>query len=157
MVLHGGYARGSRIDARPEDIARHEALLTLIGQGWSQDNPAFRQLFSSLLIPDATEQQADWFMELTRVATSPEMAVRLIDAFSYIDVRSELARVRTPTLVTHSRGDARIPFDKGRELAAGIPNARFVPLDSRNHLILEQEKAWPQFISEVQAFFGDST
>lgn len=154
LVLHGGYAKGMRIDAQPEVIAKHEAMLTLIREGWAQDNPAFRQMFTSILIPDATEEQSEWFIELTRVSTTPEMAVRLLDEFSYIDVRSQLAQIQTPTLVTHCRNDARIPFEMGREIAANIPNARFVPLESRNHLILEQDKAWTRFISEVNAFIG---
>ena len=152
LVLHGGYAKGARIDAPPEIIQKHEAMLTLIREGWTQDNSAFRQLFTSMLIPEATNEQADWFNELTRVSTSPEIAVRLFDEFSHIDVRALLPRVRTPTLVSHSRNDARIPFEIGRELAANIPNARFLPLESRNHLILEQEKAWPRFLSEVSDF-----
>jgi len=152
LVLHGGYAKGARIDAPPEVIQKHEATLTLMREGWTQDNPAFRQMFTSMLIPDATNEQADWFNELTRVSTSPEIAVRLFDEFSHIDVRALLPRVQTPTLISHSRNDARIPFEIGRELAASIPNARFLPLESRNHLILEQEKAWPRFISEVTDF-----
>ena len=152
LVLHGGYAKGARIDAPPEVIQKHEATLTLMREGWTQDNPAFRQMFTSILIPDATNEQADWFNELTRVSTSPEIAVRLFDEFSHIDVRALLPRVHTPTLISHSRNDARIPFEIGRELAASIPNARFLPLESRNHLVLEQEKAWPRFFSEVSDF-----
>jgi pimeloyl-ACP methyl ester carboxylesterase len=67
-------------------------------------------------------------------------------------VRALLPKVQKPTLVVHSRNDTRIPFAIGRELAANIPNARFLPLESRNHLVLEQEKAWPRFLSEVSKF-----
>jgi pimeloyl-ACP methyl ester carboxylesterase len=152
LILHGGYAKGTRIDAPDDVIQKHEAMLTLIREGWTQDNQAFRNMFASILVPDATNEQADWFNELTRVSTSPEIAVRLFDEFSHIDVRALLPQVQTPTLVTHSRNDARIPFDVGRELAAGIPNARFLPLESRNHLVLEQEKAWSRFLSAVSDF-----
>jgi class 3 adenylate cyclase/pimeloyl-ACP methyl ester carboxylesterase len=152
LILHGGYACGTRIDAPSEFIQKHEAMLTLISEGWAQENPAFRQMFTSIIVPDATAEQTDWFNELTRVSTSPEIAVRLFDEFSYIDVRALLSQVETPTLVTHSRNDARIPFEKGRELAASIPNARFVPLDTRNHLVVEQDKAWPRLLSEITDF-----
>ena len=157
LVLHGGYAKGLLVDAPPEVIAQQEAMLTLVRDGWAQDNPAFRQMFTSILIPDATEEQARWCTELIRVSTSPEIAVKLMNEFGHVDVRSLLAQVQTPTLVTHSRNDARIPFERGREIAAGVPNARFVPLESRNHLILEQEKAWPRFISEIITFLGDES
>ena len=63
-----------------------------------------------------------------------------------------LASITVPTLVMHARGDARVPFEAGRRMAAGIPSARFVPLDSRNHLILEHEPAYARFIEEIEAF-----
>ena len=47
---------------------------------------------------------------------------------------------------------AALPFDAGRELAASIPGARFVPLESRNHIILEQEPAWQRFRTEIKGF-----
>ena len=152
LVLHGGYAKGTRIDAPPEAIQKHEAMPTQIRDGWAQDNPAFRSMFTSILIPDASDEQAAWFNEPTRVSTSPEIAVRLFEECSHIDVRALLPQVLTPTLVSHSRNDARIPFENGRDLAANLPNARFVPFESRNHLVLEQEKAWPRFLSEVSDF-----
>ena len=47
-----------------------------------------------------------------------------------------LPKVTVPTLVIHRRGDAAARFELGRELAAGIPGARFLPLDGRNHALL---------------------
>ena len=72
------------------------------------------------------------------------------------DVRALLAQVAIPTLVMHAREDARVPFDEGRRLAAGIPGARFVPLPSRNHLFLENEPAFPRFLKELTAFLGSA-
>ena len=59
-----------------------------------------------------------------------------------------------PTLVLHGRADAGVPFEEGRLLAALIPGARFVPLDSPNHILLESEPAWTRFLAEVHAFLG---
>ena len=59
-----------------------------------------------------------------------------------------------PTLVIHVRRDARVPFDEGRRLAALIPNARFVALESANHVLLEGEPAWPVFFEELNGFLG---
>jgi pimeloyl-ACP methyl ester carboxylesterase len=70
------------------------------------------------------------------------------------DVSALLAQVTVPTLVIHSRDDPRVPFDQGRRLAAGIPGARFVPLASRNHLILQNEPAFPRFLQEMRAFLA---
>ncbi|NIR32739.1 MAG: alpha/beta fold hydrolase [Gammaproteobacteria bacterium] len=155
LVLHGGYARGWRTQGSPEDVERQEALLTLTKSGWGQENPAFRAVFTTLFIPDASPEQKQWFNDMQRVSTSAENAVRLQQAFADIDVTPFLPRVEAPTLVLHSRGESRIPFARGRELAAGIPRARFVPLESRNHVILEHEPAWPRWIAEVRDFLAD--
>jgi pimeloyl-ACP methyl ester carboxylesterase len=127
-------------------------MVTLVRLGWGQENPAFRQLFTSQFIPGGSKEQADWFNELQRISTSPEDAVRNLIANGDTDVNSLLAQVSVPTLVMHSRDDARVPFDQGRRLAAGIPGARFVSLASPNHLILEDEPAFPRFLQEIRAF-----
>jgi pimeloyl-ACP methyl ester carboxylesterase len=156
LVLYGGYAKGWRRREPAEETEEREALKVLIRRGWGKENPAFRQVFTSLFFPDGTPAQMDAFNELQRVTASPENAIRLLDAFSEIDVTDLLPKVRAPTLVLHCRGDARIPFAAGRALATGIPGARFVPLEGRNHLILENEPAWPRFLEEVVTFLGAS-
>jgi pimeloyl-ACP methyl ester carboxylesterase len=155
LVLHGGYATGWRLDPDPAEIARREALQTLILHGWNRENPAFRQVFTSGFIPDGTPEQFHWMNELQRISTSPENAVRLQDTVGVVDVRARLPLVRVPTLVIHSREDARIPHARGRELAGGIPNARFVTLESRNHLILEHEPEFPRFLALIRDFLTE--
>jgi class 3 adenylate cyclase/pimeloyl-ACP methyl ester carboxylesterase len=155
LVLLGGYAVGFMKRARTEaEKASAEAMLTLVRLGWGQENPAFRQMFTSQFIPDANKEQADWFNELQRLSTSPADAVRNLLANGEVDVSPLLSQVRVPTLVMNARHDARIPFESGRRLAAGIPGARFVPLDSRNHIMLEGEPALPRFLEELRAFLG---
>ena len=136
----------------PEDVEHREALGTLILQGWGLENPAFRQVFTSLYVPDATEEQSHWFNDLQRESTSPENALRLWEALGAIDVRDLVSQVRTPTLVLHSKHESVVPFVNGRWLASHIPGARFMPLESRCHLILEQEPAWPVFRDAIRAF-----
>jgi DNA-binding winged helix-turn-helix (wHTH) protein/pimeloyl-ACP methyl ester carboxylesterase len=152
LVLHGGYLRGWK--SRPEAAVRGEALQTLIGLDWGRDNPAIRQLFTSSFVPDGTADQIVWFNELQRISTSPANAVRLRAAFGTINVTELASRVTVPTLVLHSTGDRVIEFSAGRELAAAIPGARFVPIQSRNHLILEHEPAWPQYVETIRRFLG---
>jgi class 3 adenylate cyclase/pimeloyl-ACP methyl ester carboxylesterase len=155
LVLYGGFAVGSRKRARTEaEKEAGEAMLTLMRLGWGQENAAFRQLFTSQFIPGGTKEQADWFNELQRISCSPADAVRGFSAAGEIDVTSLLAQVKTPTLVMHARHDARVPFEAGRRMAAGIPGARFVPLEGRNHLILESEPAFPRFLDELRAFLS---
>jgi pimeloyl-ACP methyl ester carboxylesterase len=155
LVLYGGFALGW--NKRPQTEADREqaaAMVTLMRLGWGQEDPAFRQLFTSQFIPGGTKQQADWFNELQHISTSPADAVRNFKANGDIDVMDLLAKVTAPTLVMHARNDARVPFDAGRRLAAGIPGARFVPLPSRNHLILENEPAFGRFVQEMRTFLA---
>ena len=101
------------------------------------------QVFTNLFIPDGTPEQHPWWNELERLTVSPENAARTLEALYNVVVSALAGQVHTPTLVMHSRGDARVPFDEGRKLAAMIPGARFVPPESRNHVLLENEAAWP--------------
>jgi class 3 adenylate cyclase/pimeloyl-ACP methyl ester carboxylesterase len=155
LVLLGGYPLGWKKRARTEaDKEAADAMMTLVRLGWGQENPAFRQMFTSQFIPGATKEQAEWFNELQRISTSPADAVRNLVANGDVDVTPLLSQVKTPTLVMHARHDARIPFESGRRLAAGIPGARFVPLESRNHIMLEGELALDVFLNELKAFIG---
>ncbi|HET7112669.1 MAG TPA: LuxR C-terminal-related transcriptional regulator, partial [Pyrinomonadaceae bacterium] len=114
--------------------------------------PAFRQVFTSRFIPGATDEQVGWFNELCRKTTSPEIAARLLETRAVIDVMDLLGSVSAPTLILHSRDDDVIPLAEGHILAAGIPNAQFVELDSKNHILLESEPAWERFCAEVLDF-----
>ena len=155
LVLYGGFARGRRLRGSAVDKEQAEAMLTLMRTGWGQDNPAFRQVFTSLFVPGGTAEQMEWFNELQRKTTSPENAVRLRLVSDHMDIVELLPRVRTPTLVLHCRDDAVQPFEEGRFLAASIPGARFVGLEGRNHLILEGDPGWAKFQQEVEAFLAE--
>lgn len=155
LVLLGGYAVGWKRRARTEaEKEAGEAMLTLVRLGWGQENPAFRQMFTSQFIPDATKQQADWFNEFQRISASSADAARNLIANGEVDVTSLLPQVKVPTLVMHARHDARVPFEAGRRMAAGIPGARFVPLEGQNHIILEGEPAFVRFLEEMKAFIA---
>lgn len=150
MVLYGGFLHNFRAQ---EEIA---AMATLFAQTWGQANPATRQLFTTVLFPDSTKEEFEGFNELQREAISPETAARLFTACHAIDVRDLATRVSVPTLVIHSRHEAGVPLECSREAASLIPGARFVMLDSRNHLVLEREPAYRQFIDETTAFIRGS-
>ena len=153
LVLLGGYAVGWKKRARTEaEKAAGEAMLTLMRIGWGQENPSFRQMFTSQFIPEASKEQADWFNEFQRISSSPADAARNLLANGEADVSALLSQVKVPTLVMHARNDARVPFELGRRMAAGIPGARFVPLESQNHIMLEGEPALGRFLEELKAF-----
>lgn len=153
LILHGGFARGRlKRNLEPEQIREAETMRELAGLGWGKENPAFRQFFTTQFIPDGTPEQHRWFNELERVSISPANAVRFMTIFDGIDVTALAPAVKSPTLVMHPSGDARVPFEEGRLLATLIPGTRFVPLESRNHLLLEHEPAWRRWVDEVRAF-----
>ena len=155
LILHGAYARGRLHRAeRPRAAEEAQTLLSLTRLGWGQDNPAFRQVFSLQLMPDATKEQLAWYDELMRVSMTPENAVRAEAAMYHINVLNLLPELITPTLVTHCRYDAGVPFNEGRILASQIPGARFVPLASKNHLLLPGEPAWEHFVQEIHRFLA---
>jgi hypothetical protein len=155
LILPGAYARGA-LQRGAGDAQRLEAetLVNLIRLGWGRDNAAFRQVFTNQFIPGGSPTQHQWWNELERLTASPENAARTLEAFHRIDVTELARRLQVPTLVLHARGDARVPFDEGLRLAALIPGARFVPLNSDNHVLLDTEPAWAPFLAELRAFLG---
>jgi pimeloyl-ACP methyl ester carboxylesterase/DNA-binding CsgD family transcriptional regulator len=153
LILHGGYARGRRKrggDASALELA--DTMVKLAELGWGKDDASFRQFFTSQFIPEGTPEQHRWFNELERVSTSPRNAARMMREFYEIDVTALLPRVDCPTLVLHATGDLSVPFAEGRLIAGLIEQARFVPLDTPHHLMLEQDAAWARWTDEVREF-----
>ena len=154
LILYGGYARGVLRRDDPERERVYRAIIDLVRLEWGNDNPAFRQVFTSRFIPGGSDEQLGWFNELCRRTTSPESAAGLLEARGAVDVTALLGEVRTPTLVLHSRDDYITPILEGHILAAGIAGAQFVELDSKNHVLLEAEPAWGRFREAVLEFTG---
>lgn len=152
LVLFAGFAHGWFKRGSAAEIAQREALIAMIRHGWGQDNPAFHRIFTSLFVPGGTLEQHRWFEELQRISVTPDNAVRLARMFGEVDVAALLPQIKAKTLVLHSRHDARVPFEQGLLIARGIPDARFVALESRNHLILSGEPEWSRFVREISDF-----
>jgi pimeloyl-ACP methyl ester carboxylesterase len=156
LILYGGFVQGWRARRDRHEIATHEAMTNLMREGWGMDNPAFRQLFTIMFIPDADQEQIRSFNKLQRISVSADQASRLHRAFGDIDVSAILAGIATPTLVLHARHDAVVPFNAGREFATGIRGARFVELDSANHILRADEPAFSRFCGEVTRFISQT-
>lgn len=154
LILYGGYARGWARRGDPETERYYRAMLELMRQQWNSANPAYRQVFTMRFIPGGTEKQVRWFNDLCRRSTSGDIAVKLQEARSELDVTGLLPEVRVPTLVLHAREDEVVPLAEGRLIASKIPDATFVELDSRNHILLEHEPAWQDFRNRVLEFTG---
>ncbi len=154
LILFGGYAAGWRHTASAEEAREREAVMVLTEAGWGRDDPSYRHIFSQTFMPTATADELSWFDEFQRRTTSPQNAVRFLQAFAEIDVRNRLSTLAVPTLILHSNGDKRIPVRTGTELAAEIPNAQFIGLESNNHLLLGRETASKEFIKAIDQFLG---
>jgi pimeloyl-ACP methyl ester carboxylesterase/DNA-binding winged helix-turn-helix (wHTH) protein len=146
LVLFGTFAKGTFTDAEVD------AMATLMLQHWGRSNPAFRQMFTTSAMPDATSEESNWFNEQQLLTTSAENVVRILRAIQVMDVTDLLSDIRVPTLVLHVRDDGTIPLEAGRRMAARIPGARFVLLEGRNHMLLEHDPASQRFKEELFAF-----
>jgi pimeloyl-ACP methyl ester carboxylesterase/DNA-binding CsgD family transcriptional regulator len=156
LVLYGAYVRGRRRRAvTPQQLAEYETLVKIAEVGWGSDDPAYRTVFAQQFFPEGTLEEFREFAELSRRSCPPATAVRMLRAFGDLDVEDLVPRVRCPTLVVHATGDRRVPFDEGRDLAKRIPGARFVPLESANHVLSRREPAWPLFAAAVREFLAE--
>jgi pimeloyl-ACP methyl ester carboxylesterase len=155
LILYGSYSRGrTHRNLSQRDRDERELMLRMISVGWGKQHPTFRQVFTSIFIPDASAEQASWFNELQRVSATPETALRIAKTFDHLDVQELAPRLDLPTLVLHATRDLSVPFAEGRLLASLIPGARFVPIEGQNHILLENEPGWRRFLREVRAFLG---
>ena len=154
MILYGSYARGYYHRGKPDAEREYRAILEVLNIGWGKSNPAFRQIFTSRFIPEGTHEQVAWFNELCQKTTSAEIAAQILEMRARINVVDLLEKVRVPTLVIHASDDVVVPMAEGRIVATGIPGAQFVELPGRNHILLEDEPAWPRFKEAVLDFVG---
>jgi pimeloyl-ACP methyl ester carboxylesterase/DNA-binding CsgD family transcriptional regulator len=155
LVLHGAYARGwLNRDLTEEQIEEEKLIISLMRVGWGRENPAFRQVFATQLFPEATVEQLRALEEQMRISVSPENAARLESEMHRTDVRHLAPQVKAPALVLHPRHDEGVPFEEGRLLASLIPNAQFVALESKNHLLTKDEPAWQRFVAAFRTFLA---
>ena len=153
LVLYGCNVCGALGEApTAEQEAEAQARLKVYELGWPNENPGYGQFCALLHIPDAMAEQSRSFNDLLRKTSSPANAVALLNAYLRTNARDIVPKVRCPTLVLHSRGDSIIPFDQGRSVAALIPGARFVPVESRNRILLDTEPAWQRLVETLSDF-----
>ena len=154
LILYGGYVRGAWRRGAQQTEQQYRAMIDLTRIGWGKDNPTFRQVFTSRFIPGGTPEQIGWFNDLCLKTTTGELAALLFESRAVLDVSDLLGKITTPTLVLHARNDEITPIAEGQLMAAGVKDAEFVELDSRNHILLEHEPAWKRFEEAVLNFLG---
>ena len=156
LVLYGAYARGRKRRGDELQARQADLLRSIIQVSWEEPTPAFRRVFTTLFLPRGSPDQMEWFDDLQRNTTTAEIATKLRRVREQVDVTALLPRVQVPTLVIHARDDRMVPFEEGRLLASEVPNAHFVPLEGCNHILLEDEPAWPAFLAAIDDFLGSA-
>jgi pimeloyl-ACP methyl ester carboxylesterase len=153
LVLLGGYLCGLlHRRPTPAQLAFLEARVQLMRHGWGRGDPAVQQFFTTTMLPDATPEQAAALNEQQRLSCDGSRAADYLQARAALDVRELAPRVTCPTLVLHAEGDAMVPIELGRELAAAIPGARFEALATRNHIPTAGSAAFERFTQAVSQF-----
>ena len=155
MVLYGGYAVGRVFRTPLPGEVDEDTVLGLIRAGWGRQDSAFLNAFTALFVPDATLEQVRNFVRIQSESISAESAARLRQAVDRFSVEEELTEIRAPVLVAHARDDAIHPLSQGQMLAARLPGAEFMMLDSRNHAPLPQEESWSRLVDAVIGFCGE--
>jgi pimeloyl-ACP methyl ester carboxylesterase len=155
MILCGGFAlgHGKRGPRKGVDV---KTFLNLMREGWGDEHSPFQKMLATAFMPNASAEHIRWLADLQSVSSSPENTVKLRGIYDEIDVVDLLPAVSTPTLVVHSRHDKMVPLEEGRRLAASIPGAKFVVLESENHAPQPWEPAWPVFLNTIETFLSDA-
>jgi pimeloyl-ACP methyl ester carboxylesterase len=153
LVLYGTYARGNlRRPERPNESAKARVFLDMARLGWGLEDHAFMQVWAAIFQPGGGADHLRSWTELQRQSISAEHAAAFFEAAFNTDVQDAARRIQCPTLVIHPSGDKAAHVEEGRRLASLIPGARFVELDSNNHMLLPEEPAWSRLLQEVQGF-----
>jgi len=155
LILHGSYMLGRNKRDTVGDTEEAKTMIAMMRRGWGDEHSAFMHAFGTLFLPNGAPEQIKAYADLQRMATSAETAVKIRLLHDETDIRDILPKVKSPTLVFHSRHDNVVPFEQGRLVAASIPNAKFIPLESSNHVLLPNEPAFAEFIDRVNAFLSD--
>lgn len=156
LILTASYARGQLIRAGSDaerDAA--EVDLNIARAGWRSQDSSFLRYVASQFLADATPAEWDAFAAYQGQTTSPANGLRFLEEFARIDVSGIAHQVTCPTLIIHSRDDARVPVAQALELATLIPDSRLVLLESRNHLFTADDPAWPTFLSHLDTFLSE--
>jgi pimeloyl-ACP methyl ester carboxylesterase/DNA-binding CsgD family transcriptional regulator len=154
LVLFGAFARGKLARKSAAQIEDANAQLKLVELGWGSEDPTYRQVFASQMMPGASPEDVRLLAEMMRLSTSPSDAARLIRMFYEIDVVATARKITCPTLLFHARHDRRVPYEEGLMLASMIPGARLVTLETINHMPPPQDPVWPLFLAELRTFLA---
>jgi DNA-binding winged helix-turn-helix (wHTH) protein len=154
LVAYGGFVQGRAVRPPTEGDLGAEMALELIRAGWGREGSVFLETFTRMFAPDADPEMVADLARMQRVTADADTVMRLRREIDRFDVSELLSRVAVPCLVLHARGDVIQPFAQAQSLAAGLPQASLVSLDSRNHIALPGSAAWERLMEATDAFLA---
>ncbi|MGO4444581.1 alpha/beta fold hydrolase [Mycobacterium sp. 2YAF39] len=125
LVLYGAYSHGDVLT--PPGVA--DAIVAAVHAHWGLG----ARLLSDIFLGGADAAEQERFGRLQRESATAEVAADVLRLVYRLDIREYLGIVRVPTTVVHRRDDSAVPYALGREVAAAIPGATFVPLQGSSH------------------------
>jgi DNA-binding winged helix-turn-helix (wHTH) protein/pimeloyl-ACP methyl ester carboxylesterase len=154
LLIHEGLAQGASRRTHVPIAGLVNAYVSTMGQTWDGVLHFVRMRVSETY-PGLSAEQIRWIVELMPKTTSLENALSHFSAYADIDVVDRLPMVSAPTLVLHCRHCHSVPLEQALRIAASIPNARLVNLDSANAVPLPGEPAWPAFLAAIESFLTE--
>ena len=125
LVLYGSYADGTALT----EPSVGEAILAAVRAHWGLGS----RLLTDIFLGDADAAEQEHFAQFQREAATAETAAALLSLVYRLDVRDRLPLIRLPATVVHRRHDRAVRYRFGREVAAAIPGATFIPLQGSAH------------------------
>mgnify|MGYP001815105133 CR=1 FL=1 len=157
LVLHNAYVRGRAIRENATEKPRHDPFIALLDSGgWGDPENPFMRAWATMVVPGASPEDTTELIELIANAGSPQDALVQRDLIDRLDMTGDLANVQCPTLVIHARLCGIHPVSEGRRVAAGIPDAEFLELDSASTVFFAADPVFERLQEATLAFLAEA-
>ena len=156
LVLLNPYARGRAMrEGAPAETENDPFIALLRSGGWGDPGNGFMRAWATMVLPMATADETTELIRLIANSGTAEQALHHRELIDRIDVMGDLRGVRAPTRVVHARLCSIHPVTEGRKVAAGIPGAEFVEVDSSNTVLISSDPAFDRFICLALEFLSN--
>lgn len=153
LVLHNGYARGRAIRENAPEMSENDPFISLLKSGgWGNPDNGFMRAWATMVLPMASYDETTELVQLIAHSCSTDDALLQRNLIDRLNVLEDLANVRVPTLVIHARMCAIHPVAEGRRVAAAIPGAEFMEVDSSNTFLIASDPSFDRVFSATLAF-----
>jgi DNA-binding NarL/FixJ family response regulator len=153
LILYSGGAMGWKLaNPESEDYKKWNAIAEMIHNFWGGDNRAIRSMFVNFFVPEATPEEQHDYTESARKSADREVASAIMDVIRDLNVIRHLEHLKMPTQIIQVNEDALVPNMATQMMAEAIPGSEFISVDSKNHILRENEVAWQQFKQHFSSF-----